>query len=371
MIPFIDLKRQNEGLRSEIEAALAGVLDSGRYVLGDEVAAFEAEFARYCGVPHAVAVNSGTSALHLALLAAGVEPGDQVVTTPYTFIASAATILQAGAEPVFADIDPVSFTLDPEAFEAAISPRTRAVMPVHLYGQTADMNPIREIAARHGITVVEDAAQAHGAEYQGRRAGSLGELGCFSFYPTKNLGALGEGGLVTTGNDALAERLRLLRDWGQQEKYEHGSQGFNARMDAFQGAILGVKLRHLEAWNQARREHAARYAKALEGAGVGTPQELPGRRHVYHVYAVRSSERDRLAGALAERGIGTGLVYPKPLHRQPALAKLGFDRGAFPQAEAAAQETLALPLYPEMEADVPDRVAAAIREVLEGEVLQG
>ncbi len=365
MIPFIDLKQQNERLRAELEAAIARVLDSGAYVLGEEVAAFEREFAAYCGVGHAVAVNSGTSALHLALLAAGVQPGDEVVTVPFTFIATAAAVRYAGARPVFADIEPATCTLAPAAFEAAITPRTRAVIPVHLYGQPAEMDAISEIARRHGIAVVEDAAQAHGAEFRGRRAGALGDLGCFSFYPTKNLGALGEGGCITTDDPDAAHRLRVLRDWGQERKYEHSVLGFNARMEGLQGAMLRVKLRHLEGWTEARRRHAARYTKCLEGLAVRPVEEQPGRRHVYHLFTVRAARREALREALAARGVQTGVHYPHALHLQPPFADLGHGPGAFPEAERAAVEVLSLPLYPEMAEDVPERVAEALREALE------
>ena len=362
-IPLVDLRAQNEAIRPELEKALARVLDRGAFVLGGEVAAFEEEFAAWCGSAFAVAVNSGTSALHLALLAAGVGPGDEVVVPPFTFIATAAAVQYTGARPVFADIEPESFTLDPARFESACTPRTRAVIPVHLYGQTADMDAIRAVAARRGAAVIEDAAQAHGAELHGRRAGTLGRLGCFSFYPTKNLGALGEGGLVTCDDPDDAKRLRLLRDWGQERKYEHRFLAFNARMDGFQGAVLRVKLRHLDAWTDARRAHASHYGKRLEGGPVQPPRELEGRRHVYHVYTVRAPERDRLRAALEARGIQTGVHYPIPLHLQPAYADLGHCPGDFPVAEAAAREVLSLPMYPELPEEARDRVAGALREL--------
>jgi dTDP-4-amino-4,6-dideoxygalactose transaminase len=363
-IPFIDLRPQNDALRRELEAALGRVLDSGAYTLGPEVEAFEREFAAACGARHAVAVNSGTAALHLALLAAGVGPGDDVVTTPFTFIATACAIRYVGANPVFADVDRETHCLDPGAFAKAVTARTRAVMPVHLYGQVADMDPIRVVAERHGLAVVEDAAQAHGATYHGRAAGTLGALGCFSFYPTKNLGALGEGGLVTTADDALAEKLRLLRDWGAREKYQHDLVAYNARMDGFQGAVLRVKLRRLAAWNEERRRLAARYAELLPKLGLEPPFERPGCRHVFHVYAVRVPERERVAAALRAAGIGTAVVYPRPLHLQPAFADLGLGAGSFPNAERAAQELLALPMFPGLAEDAPERVVAALAEAL-------
>ncbi len=364
MIPFIDLRPQNEALRPELEAALGRVLDAGVYTLGPEVVAFEQEFAAWSGVPHAVAMNSGTSALHLALLAAGIGPGDDVLTTPFSFIATACAIRYAGANPVFADIDFATRNLDPEAAAKALTPRTRAILPVHLYGQVADMDPLRALAQQHGLVVIEDAAQAHGASYRGAPAGGLGALGCFSFYPTKNLGALGEGGLVTTRDAALADALRLLRDWGAREKYQHEIVAYNARMDAFQGAALRVKLRRLSAWNEERRAIAARYAELLPGIGLEPPLEAPGRKHVWHVYTVRVPERERVAAALREQGIGTAVVYPRPLHLQPAFADLGLGAGSFPNAERAARELLGLPLYPGLPPDAPARVVAALGQAL-------
>jgi dTDP-4-amino-4,6-dideoxygalactose transaminase len=364
VIPFIDLRPQNEALRPELEAALGRVLDSGAYTLGPEVAAFESEFAAWCGVPYAVALNSGTTALHLALLAAGVGPGDDVVTTPFTFIATACAIRYVGANPVFADIDFETRNLDPEAAAKAITPRTRALLPVHLYGQTADMAPLQALAERQGLALIEDAAQAHGARYHGAPAGGLGTLGCFSFYPTKNLGALGEGGLVTTRDAKLAETLRLLRDWGSREKYQHEMVAYNARMDAFQGAALRVKLPRLTAWNEERRAIAARYAELLPGIGLTPPLEAPGRFHVWHVYTVRVPERERVAASLREQGIGSAVVYPRPLHLQPAFADLGLGPGSFPNAERAARELLGLPLYPGLPPGAPDRVVAALAKAL-------
>ncbi len=364
MIPFIDLRPQNDPLRSELEAALGRVLDSGAFTLGPEVEAFEAEFAASCGARHAVAVNSGTTALHLALLAAGIGPGDEVVTTPFTFIATACAIRYVGATPVFADIDFETRNLDPNAFAKAVTDRTRAVLPVHLYGLPADMDPILATAEQHGLAVIEDAAQAQGARYRGRAAGTLGALGCFSFYPTKNLGALGEGGLVTTGDDGLAEQLRLLRDWASREKYQHDFVAYNGRMDAFQGAVLRVKLTRLAAWNAERQRHAARYAERLEAIGLEPPREPPGCESVWHVYAVRVPERERVAAALREAGIGTGVVYPRALHLQPAFADLGLGPGSFPNAERAAAELLALPMYPGLPPDAPDRVTQALARAL-------
>jgi dTDP-4-amino-4,6-dideoxygalactose transaminase len=339
------------------------VLDSGQFVLGDEVVAFEREFAAYCGAADAVAVNSGTSALHLALLAAGIGPGDEVVTVPYTFIATIAAIQYAGATPVLVDIEPATCTMDPARVEAAITPRTKAIVPVHLYGHPADMDPILEIARRRNLLVIEDAAQAHGAEYKRRRCGSLGHLAAFSFYPGKNLGACGEGGALVTSSGNFAATARSLRSWGEQRRYEHSVKGFNYRMDAIQGAILRVKLRKLEAWTDARRNRAAEYGRALAGRGVLTPIERAGCRHVYHVYAVRVPDRDARRAYLQARGIQTGVHYPIPAHLQPAYTDLGYGPGDFPVAEEVAREILSLPIYPELRPEQVSEVADALAGV--------
>lgn len=361
-IPYLDLKAQYRSIQPEIQAAVTRVLESTQYILGPEVAAFEQEFATFCGATECVAANSGTSALHLALLAAGIGPGDEVITVPFTFVATVAAIGYTGARPVFVDVDPVYLTMDPRAIEAVITPKTRALMPVHLYGQPADMEPILAIARRHGLVVIEDAAQAHGAEYNGRRCGSLGDLAGFSFYPGKNLGAYGEGGALVTGDLAAAVTARTLRDWGQEKRYEHRLKGFNYRMDGIQGAILGVKLRYLEEWTEARRHVAARYDALLAGTSVRTPVARDGCRHVYHVYAVRTPERERLQAHLSAQGIQTGIHYPIPVHLQQAHADLGYGTGDFPHAEAAAREVLSLPIYPEMtEAQI-----AAVAEAVAG-----
>ena len=360
VIPLVDLRAQAHSLGDELEAAAARVLRSGQYALGEEVAAFEQRFAAYCGTEHAVAVSSGTAALHLALLAAGVQPGDEVVTTPMTFVATVAAILMAGARPVFADIERDTRTLDPDQVSRVLTERTRVILPVHLHGGMADMRAILGIAEAHGLTVIEDAAQAHGAEYHGRRAGSLGDLGCFSFYPGKNLGACGEGGAVVTASSDLAAKLRMLRDWGQSKKYQHLIKGFNYRMDAIQGAILAVKLGHLEGWTEARRRHAGHYGRCLADAGFGLPCERPGTRHVYHAYAIELPNRALAAERLSHRGIATGMHYPIPVHLQPAYADLGYRAGDFPVAETFAANTLSLPLYPELE---PRQVEEVTREL--------
>ena len=359
-VPYLDLKAQYHSIKPEIDAAIARVLDSCQFILGPEVAAFEQEFAAYCGASECIALNSGTSALHLALLAAGVGPGDEVITVPYTFVASVAAVCYAGARPVLVDIDPRSFTMDPAAIEAAITPRTKAILPVHLYGQPADMDPIMEVARRHGLVVIEDAAQAHGAKYKDRPVGSIGDIACFSFYPGKNLGAYGEGGAVTTSNPEYARTIRMLRDWGQDRKYHHVLRGYNYRMEGFQGAILRVKLRHLEQWTEARRAVVRQYNQLLADAAVERPQEMPWARHVYHVYTVRSEDRDNLQAALLAEGIQTAIHYAVPVHLQPAYADLGYSRGDLPQSEKAADEVLSLPLYPEMPDDHIQKVSQAL-----------
>jgi dTDP-4-amino-4,6-dideoxygalactose transaminase len=363
-VPYLDLKAQYQSIKPEIDAAIARVLDSCQFVLGPEVAAFEQEFAAYCGAAECIALNSGTSALHLALLAAGVGPGDEVITVPFTFVASVAAVTYTGGRPVLVDIDPRSFNMNPGAIEAAITPRTKAILPVHLYGQPADMAPIMEVAKRHGLVVIEDAAQAHGAKYKGQPVGSIGDIACFSFYPGKNLGAYGEGGAVTTGNAEYANTIRMLRDWGQDRKYHHLLRGFNYRMEGFQGAILRVKLRHLDRWTEARRAVVRQYDELLSDSGVETPAEMPWARHVYHVYTLRADDRDGLQAALQAEGIQTGIHYPVPAHLQPAYAGLGYGRGAFPRSEEAAEQVLSLPLYPELSPQAVIEVAGAVRKAV-------
>ena len=363
MIPFVDLKAQHSALKDELSAAIQRVLESCQFTLGPEVAAFETEFANYCQAEHGVAVNSGTSALHLALLAAGVGPGDEVITVPFTFVATVSAIHYTGATPVFIDIDPRSFTMDVTQLEAAITDRTKAIIPVHLYGQPADMDPILSIAKAHGLVVIEDAAQAHGAEYNGRRAGSMGDMGCFSFYPGKNLGACGEGGMVVTKDPELTRTLRMLRDWGAERKYEHVLKGYNYRMEGIQGAVLRVKLRHLETWTEARRAAAARYDRGFAGSGVQTPAAMPYARHVYHVYAIRSKQRNAWLRSLQEQGIGAGMHYPIPVHLLPAFADLGYSAGQFPHSEQAANEVLSLPMFPELTAEQSAKVVEAVKEL--------
>jgi dTDP-4-amino-4,6-dideoxygalactose transaminase len=361
MIPFVDLKTQYQTIKDEINSAVIGVLESSQFVLGTSVAAFEEQFAAYCGAAHAMGVSTGTSALHLALLAAGIGPGDEVITTPFTFIATASAIDYTGAKPVFVDIDPVSLTIDPALIEAAITPRTKAILPVHLYGQPADMDPIIAIARKHHLLVIEDAAQAHGAEYHGRRVGGIGDMACFSFYPGKNLGAYGEGGAVTSNNPEFARRVRMLRDWGTERRYYHDLKGFNYRMEGIQGAVLGVKMRYIEDWTEARRQHAARYDALLPKNKVLLPQAITCRRHVYHIYAVRHAQRDGLQSYLHDCGVATGIHYPIPVHLQRAFAELGYKAGDFPYAEQAANEVLSLPMFPELQKCQQDVVIAALQ----------
>jgi dTDP-4-amino-4,6-dideoxygalactose transaminase len=365
-IPFVDLKVQHENIKTELDAALAQVMKSGEFSLGREVAAFEQEFASYCDVRHAVGVNSGTSALHLALLCAGIGAGDEVITVPFTFIATVSAITYSGARPVFVDIDPRSFTMNIEQIERAISVRTKAIIPVHLYGQPADMDPILEIARRHNLIVIEDAAQAHGAKYKGRPVGGIGDLACFSFYPAKNLGAMGEGGAVTTNNTDYDRVIRMLRDWGQETKYHHVLQGFNYRMEGIQGAILRVKLRHLESWTEARRNHAQLYNQLLRKADVITPTEMAYARHVYHLYVIRTKHREALQKALSGQGIQTGIHYPIPVHLQQCYRDLRYGLGDFSSTEMVAQEVLSLPMYPELQDEAQAHVARCITAELNG-----
>jgi dTDP-4-amino-4,6-dideoxygalactose transaminase len=364
VIPFVDLRSQYLSIKGEVDAAIQGVLETCQFTLGPEVAAFEREFAAYCQSPQGVGVNTGTSALHLSLLAAGVGRGDEVITVPFTFIASVSAIDYTGATPVFVDIDPLRFTMDPQAVEAAITPRTKAIIPVHLYGQPADMDPIMEIARRHGLVVIEDACQAHGAEYKGRRAGSIGDFGCFSFYPGKNLGAYGEGGMVVTGSAEHARTIRMLRDWGAEKKYEHVLRGFNFRLEGMQGAVLRVKLRHLERWTEARRTAAAHYDALFADSGVAFPWAARDSRHVYHLYVVRSAHRRAWQDVLAAQGIQTGIHYPTPVHLLPAFAGLGYRAGQFPHSERAASEVLSLPMFPELTAPQVDEVARAVIDLV-------
>jgi dTDP-4-amino-4,6-dideoxygalactose transaminase len=362
MIPFLDLRAQYIAIQTEVDAAMSGVFASGRFILGEQVAAFEHEFAAYCGARHGVGVGSGTEAIHLALRACGIGAGDEVITVPNTAVATVAAIEQSGACPVFVDVDFQTRTLDPSLLEAAITPRTRAILPVHLYGLPADLRHIQAIAREHNLRVIEDCAQSHGALHDGRRVGSLGDLASFSFYPTKNLGAYGDGGFITTSDDALAERLRLLRTYGWRERDHSVIKGLNSRLDELQAAVLRVKLRHLDAWNAQRRNLAALYAESLCDSGVSIPVEPPGVQSVYHLYVISTPGRDALRAHLKGRGIETLVHYALPIHLQEAYAGMGHGVGSFPNAERLARKVLSLPLYPEMDERVVEFVAAAIKE---------
>ncbi|HVF42951.1 MAG TPA: DegT/DnrJ/EryC1/StrS family aminotransferase [Pyrinomonadaceae bacterium] len=367
-VPLLDLKRQHEALRGELREALGRVLDSQQFILGEDVRRLEEELASYTRARHAVGCGSGSDALLLALLALDVAAGDEVVTTPFTFFATAGAIARAGARPVFADIEPRTYNVDPARVEEALTGRTRAVMPVHIYGQCADTDAVARACGPRGIPVVEDAAQAIGADDAGgRRAGSVGAIGCFSFYPTKNLGAAGEAGLVTTNDDKLAERLRRLRVHGGATEYHHDEVGFNSRLDTMQAAVLRVKLPHLDAWSDARRERAETYTRMLSEAGleglVTPPYVVRGARHIFHQYVIRvdAARRDALVEHLKSNGVGTKIYYPVPLHLQPCFAYLGHKRGDFPESERAARETLALPMYPELTRGQQEYVVDTIR----------
>jgi len=368
-IPLVDLKAQYAQIKPEIDAAIQRVLDHTGFILGQEVANFEQAFAEYVDAKDAVGVASGTAALRLALQACGIQPGDEVITVAHTFFATAEAISQIGARPIFVDIDPQTYTIDPNWVEDELNKRSdgrlRAIIPVHLYGQPADMDALVDIAQRHDLWVIEDAAQAHGAKYKGRRCGSIGHLACFSFYPSKNLGAYGDAGMVTGNDEALLAKVRRLRDHGRTRKYEHQEIGWGERLDALQAAILGAKLPHLEAWTEARRGHARRYTKLLAGCDVVTPYEAPWVRHVYHLYVIRTSRRNDLLAHLRARGIGAGVHYPIPLHRQPAYLREGYGDVRLPVTEQAAAEMVSLPMYPELGEGQIAYVAEAVKEFLQ------
>jgi dTDP-4-amino-4,6-dideoxygalactose transaminase len=365
-VPFLDLHRQYVSIRREITEAIEAVVERTAFAGGPFVSQFEEHFAEFCGVRHAAGVGSGTDALWAALAALGVGEGDEVVTVPNTFIATAEAISRCGARPVFVDIDEGRYTLDPERLESAITPRTKAIVPVHLFGQMADMDPILEIARDRNLRVVEDACQAHGARYKGLPAGSMGDAGCFSFYPGKNLGAYGEAGAVVTNDAEIDAQIRVLRDHGQTEKYHHETIGWNARMDGIQGAVLDVKLRHLEGWTRRRREIAAEYDQLLGNlSGVETPREFPDSRHVYHLYPVRVDRRDEVMGKMAAAGVHCGIHYPVPLHLTAAYRSLGLGPGSFPVAERCAKEFLSLPMFPELTPEETARTVWALKQSIE------
>jgi len=361
-VKFVDLHAMHAPLMDEFRQVFERVLENSSFILGSEVSRFEQAFAQYVGVDHAIAVSNGTVALELALLGMGVGPGDEVITVPNTFIATAEAVSAVGARPVFVDVDPVSYNMDPTLVERAITPRTRLILPVHLYGQAADMEPLLEIAARHGLKVLEDACQAHGAEYKGKKAGSLGAAGCFSFYPGKNLGALGEGGAVVTSDAALATKMKVLRDHGSQQKYVHSVPGYNYRLEGLQGGFLAVKLPHLDGWNDRRRQAAEHYDNLLAGNGIITPVEMPYAHHVYHLYVIQADDREQLRKDLNAAGVETGLHYPGPLHLQEAYKSLGYKQGDFPVCERLADRILSLPMFPDISREQVEYVASVIKE---------
>jgi dTDP-4-amino-4,6-dideoxygalactose transaminase len=363
-IPFVDLEAQYKTLSREINAAIQGVLDRSDYVLGEEVRQFDEDFAKFIGTAHAVGVGSGLDALELALRAYGIGAGDEVVTVANTFIATVLAIIAVGARPVLVDIDPATYNIHPSAIEAAITSRTRGIIPVHLYGQPADMDSILVIARKHNVIVVEDAAQAHGAMYAGRRIGAYGNAAAFSFYPGKNLGAYGDGGMVVTNDAAIAETIRQLRNYGQRVKYEHVVAGTNSRLDTMQATVLRVKLPHLDQWNGARQEHAATYSSLLANGPFELPQVAPQRTHVFHLYVVQTENRSRVLEFLSARGIATGIHYPIPVHLQEACKGLGYRRGDFPATEMAAGRILSLPMYAELTATQVEYVATSLMESL-------
>jgi dTDP-4-amino-4,6-dideoxygalactose transaminase len=364
LVRFVDLGAIHQDVHDALHEAVRSVIDRGDFVLGDAVEQFEEEFARYCGAESCVSVDSGTSAIELALRAAGVGPGDEVIVPANTFIATALGVHHAGATTVLTDVDPVTYNLDPDLFAKAITVRTKAVIPVHLYGQPAAMDEVNRIAAEHGLIVVEDACQAHGAFYKGRRAGSLGDIAAFSFYPGKNLGACGDGGAVTTSNPDFAERLRLLRNYGQKEKYHHLMKGFNRRLDTMQAAILRVKLQRLDEWNQSRNRAASRYADRLASIGLKSPTVADGNYHVWHLYVVEVADRDGLRSALDAAHIQTGVHYPIPIHLQPAFSDLGCGTGAFPVTEEASKKIISLPMHAKLSDFEIERVTAALSAYL-------
>jgi dTDP-4-amino-4,6-dideoxygalactose transaminase len=363
-VPYFDLKAQYTGLREEILAALDRVCQNASFILGEEVVQFEKEFAAYCEAKYCVALNSGTSALHLALLAAGVHPGDEVITTPNTFIATAEAISYTGAKPVFVDIDPATANIDPKQIERAITSKTRVILPVHLYGRPADLGTISDIAGPRGLVVIEDACQAHGARYRGKRVGGFGQSAAFSFYPGKNLGAYGEGGALTTNDDRVAQFARAMRDHGSARRYFHDYIGYNYRMDGFQGAVLRVKLKHLDEWTAKRQKLSALYRKLLRNARVEFPQDEPRDESVYHLFVVYVENRDAVRAALEARGVQSAVHYPMPLHLQQAYAALGYKRGSFPHAEHACEHVIGLPLFPEIKMEQVEYAAKTLAEIV-------
>jgi dTDP-4-amino-4,6-dideoxygalactose transaminase len=367
-IPLVDLNAEYQSIKSEIDASIERVVKKANFILGEEVELFEKQFAIFCNAKYCVGVASGTTALHLALLACGVQPGDEVITSTHSFIATAEAISHCGAIPVFVDINPLTYTIDPDQIETVITPKTKVIIPVHLYGQPADMTPIKKIAERHGLLIVEDAAQAHGAEYHGQRVGTIGDVACFSFYPGKNLGAYGDAGAIVTNRADIAEKVFILRNHGRAKgmKYEHSIVGYGERIDTIHASILSAKLQYLETWNERRRIYAKRYSEMLSGTGIGIPFELPDVKHVYHLYVVRHPQRDIFIEAMQQNKIGVGIHYPIPLHLQPAYKFLGYRDGIFPHAEKASREVFSLPLFPTIEHAQQDFVVDTIQKTLGG-----
>ena len=363
-IQMVDLTTQYKNIKTEIDEAIHRVLDSGHYILGKEVGEFEAAAARYLGTKHAIGCASGTDALQVAMMALGIRPGDEVVTTPFTFVATTETIVLLGAKPVYVDIDPKSFNIDPAAVESAITPRTKAIIPVHLYGHAVDMDPLMAIARKHGIPVIEDTAQAMGSEYKGKKVGGIGEAGCISFYPSKNLGAFGDAGMVVTNDDTLAEKVRMIIMHGSRKRYHHESIGVNSRLDTLQAAILNVKLKYLEQWHEARRAAARYYNELFKGANLTTPSEASYARHIYHQYTVRLANRDKVDESLNQKKIPHAVFYPIPLHLQEAYSAVGKPKGSYPVTERAAAEVLSLPMHTELTQEQQRVIAAAVLEAL-------
>jgi len=364
-VPFVDLNRQYDSIKKEVDSKISAVLESGHFILGKDVENFEGNFASFIGVKNCVGLDNGTSALELSLRALGIGEGDEVITVANTFIATASSIAFTGARPVLVDIDKEIYNIDVTKIEEAITPKTKAIMPVHLYGQPADMDEITKIAKKHDLFVIEDACQSHGAEYRGRKTGSLGNVAAFSFYPAKNLGCFGDGGAIVTDDDRIAEKIRMLRDYGQKEKYQHMFIAYNRRLDTIQAAVLGVKLKYLEKWNQRRREVARLYNEGLKNIDVVTPVERDYNKHVYHLYVIRTKERDRLKEFLQAKGISTGIHYLIPIHLQPAFKHLGYEKGDFPVTEGYSKEILSLPIFPELKKEEVEYISDCIAEFYE------
>jgi len=361
-IPLVDLKRQYLSIKKEIDGAIQEIIDKSAFIMGENVQEFENEFAEFCGVKYGVGTSSGTTALHLALVVCGIKQGDEVITVPYTFIATTESISHTGAKVVFVDIEDRSYTIDTKEIEQAITERTKAIIPVHLFGHPADMDKIMSIAKKYNLIVIEDACQAHGAEYKGKKVGSLGDIACFSFYPGKNLGAYGDAGMAVTSNRELAEKMRLLRDHGRAEKYYHRIEGYNYRLDAIQAAVLRVKLRHLEEWTEKRRRNAKLYNELLKGSGVRTPLEMEYAKHVYHLYVIRTEKREELYLKLKQSRISAAIHYPLPLHLQEAYRYLGWKKGDFPVSEACSRELLSLPMFPELTQEEIKEIVHTVRK---------